>query len=1371
VFNAWLNDGSLFRMRHTVDVRVASAPAGGNPVFTSILASKFPFGIRGDEVNYTDKGLKVAGFGNSEVEVVSPPVTDSAGKVTPAALTTLQQLQSNPPNFPMFKNGTVAFMGDYIDIQGPAFVPTQGGGWAFNSAPTPAPVFHAVWTSNQDVQVPTVYDPAGNPDWSKYAPPYCATCSAPAASKYLNNGSPADACVSGAEASRDQNIYTARITEGLLVATPQNMKPLDQTIRTFVVVAQNTTLTDMVVKFDAIVPSQGATQTVPDINYSFANDGTVVRSLPSVVVPARSYVSRSLFVALKNAATYPLTTLNVTVTETGCTACRSGYVTLNPATALGSLLQPDNAGTNTSITTMDVNASKLAAAGLNNPSRNSGGPGAPSWTNNYAPNPSWTNPSWTNPSWTNPSWTNPSLTNPSLTNPSWTNPSWTNPSMTNPSWTNPSWTNPSWTNPSWTNPSWTNPSWTNPSWTNPSWTNPSWTNPSWTNPSWTNPSWTNSSMSDVNYTITNTGNTTSNYHVKVVGTTSATQPIQLNMTKWYQTPGAVNCQLVEVPRFLPVVSVPDIRGSVLSPDAQVDPKPTDGSATNATVTLAPGESAIITLRADLPMQQMAEQVGSKVGVAAVPSTFVPDGTTYKNLQGASGGGATAGVGKVSTTSLTYSPVAGSNPAEGVVTVNVSGTGAPVPTGSVVIILNGKQLAASYPLGALTDPPGQATITFSPPPAPGDTLAAYYAGDGVYMASTSAPTSVSRRLRVFADVNVRGTGASDVTVIVKDPNDVNTAVVYVGGTRIYGVNSFGVYVGTIPPVQGLSTVTINVSDNGLTVSGDVTVPEKPIIISPTTGSYAVTGSALPVTWTSTTSPDGFSVDETWPTSATWRISTSGTARTASYLSNPAPAGVTFGLSVWAYKKGGALTGDVDPSSYIQAYNYSADPGPQVYSVSVAPAPVASRTRLNILNFAPVTGGTGTMVTYAASVIPSSGVAVPLGSVTFSAQGQVVTVPLQGGIATFGPILYQADTAATAAAGYSATVQATYNGSAIHSSSVAFPFPMTNSAWRIPDSLDAVCSDGNPAGTVIDPANPFAARASQITCPTATTDPAFGQDGSITRNPQSFTVSTSGLTAIDGITGLTWTKLDATVRADAASAAAYCAALGTDGYTDWRLPTVREAVTITNTGRTGSAVGAASFFGYVDNGALWTTDSFHGNASLPWVVALNYPIMMSSSGSTWPGTSCVRGNKIPATGGNFIVNFTGVPGIRFDMATGLYWQADATVAPANWLGALNYCKTLSLGGLVWRLPNLKELSSIVDISAVSPSIDTLAFPGTVSGPYWTSTPLPNRLWEAYTIDFSYGAGSIDDYTNDMVLQHAVRCVGAPANTQNIMYIQGG
>jgi hypothetical protein len=193
--------------------------------------------------------------------------------------------------------------------------------------------------------------------------------------------------------------------------------------------------------------------------------------------------------------------------------------------------------------------------------------------------------------------------------------------------------------------------------------------------------------------------------------------------------------------------------------------------------------------------------------------------------------------------------------------------------------------------------------------------------------------------------------------------------------------------------------------------------------------------------------------------------------------------------------------------------------------------------------------------------------------------------------------------------------------------------------------------------------------------------------------------------------------------------------------------------------------------VNNAALWTTDAFAGS-SAAWVLKLNYPVMDTSNGWSWPGTSCVRGARIPATGGSFIVGLATLPNVRFDVGTRIYWQADpATTVTATWLGALNYCKNLALDGLTWRLPNLKELSSLVDISASHPAIDTSVFPGTVSGPYWTSTPVPNRLWEAYTIDFSYGQGSYDDFVNDMVIPHAVRCVAEPPVVQNIMYIQGG
>lgn len=49
--------------------------------------------------------------------------------------------------------------------------------------------------------------------------------------------------------------------------------------------------------------------------------------------------------------------------------------------------------------------------------------------------------------------------------------------------------------------------------------------------------------------------------------------------------------------------------------------------------------------------------------------------------------------------------------------------------------------------------------------------------------------------------------------------------------------------------------------------------------------------------------------------------------------------------------------------------------------------------------------------------------------------------------------------------------------------------------------------------------------------------------------------------------------------------------------------------------------------------------------------------------------------------------------------------------------------------WRLPSIKELASIADLGCVSPAIDSSAFPGTLSIPYWSSTPVasnPSLAW---------------------------------------------
>jgi len=75
-----------------------------------------------------------------------------------------------------------------------------------------------------------------------------------------------------------------------------------------------------------------------------------------------------------------------------------------------------------------------------------------------------------------------------------------------------------------------------------------------------------------------------------------------------------------------------------------------------------------------------------------------------------------------------------------------------------------------------------------------------------------------------------------------------------------------------------------------------------------------------------------------------------------------------------------------------------------------------------------------------------------------------------------------------------------------------------------------------------------------------------------------------------------------------------------------------------------------------------------------------------------------------------------------------------------------------GVSWRLPNVKELASIVDRSRVSPAIDPAAFPATPSGWFWSSSPYVGDTYYAWSVYFSYGFV----YSDYRVSSGAVRLV---------------
>jgi len=110
---------------------------------------------------------------------------------------------------------------------------------------------------------------------------------------------------------------------------------------------------------------------------------------------------------------------------------------------------------------------------------------------------------------------------------------------------------------------------------------------------------------------------------------------------------------------------------------------------------------------------------------------------------------------------------------------------------------------------------------------------------------------------------------------------------------------------------------------------------------------------------------------------------------------------------------------------------------------------------------------------------------------------------------------------------------------------------------------------------------------------------------------------------------------------------------------------------------------------------------------------------------------------------------------DSKTGLTWQDNSAVKETKmtWQDAKSYCSELSLGGYSdWRLPNIKELQSIVDISHYKPAIKNGFKYVNTSDYYWSSSEDVSDTKNAWVVYFNSG----DTCYNYKTSMGYVRCV---------------
>lgn len=353
------------------------------------------------------------------------------------------------------------------------------------------------------------------------------------------------------------------------------------------------------------------------------------------------------------------------------------------------------------------------------------------------------------------------------------------------------------------------------------------------------------------------------------------------------------------------------------------------------------------------------------------------------------------------------------------------------------------------------------------------------------------------------------------------------------------------------------------------------------------------------------------------------------------------------------------------------------------------------------------------------------------------------------------------------------EVTADGSTVWSYSISQSvFRVTRYGYDYPGLVGTGLNPGEYPGlpyAVVDSAQTNCYNATNSIASPAPGAPFSGQDAQYAGASMSYVRSADGRTVYDQRTGLTWTQtpdldgngiINATDKLTYASALAYPDTLNEQvygGYTDWRLPSIKELYSLMNfSGVDVSGIVAnqpvpfvdTNFFafGYGDTNAgdrvidaQFASDTLYTDTVMSGQEAMFGLNLADGRIKGYPTTDkgyyvyFVRGNT--NYGRNAFVD--NGDGTITDYATGLQWQQSDSGTGMNWQNALAYAEALNLAGYQdWRLPNAKELQSILDYTrapgitgsaAISPIFSCTAITneaGALDFPwYWSSTTHAN------------------------------------------------
>jgi len=312
---------------------------------------------------------------------------------------------------------------------------------------------------------------------------------------------------------------------------------------------------------------------------------------------------------------------------------------------------------------------------------------------------------------------------------------------------------------------------------------------------------------------------------------------------------------------------------------------------------------------------------------------------------------------------------------------------------------------------------------------------------------------------------------------------------------------------------------------------------------------------------------------------------------------------------------------------------------------------------------------------------------------------------------------------------------------------------NSCVAVPSSMEVTCTGQTKCYN----------ETVEMTCPTEG-NAFYGQDAQYAAwgycTPRDYTVSgpSGNDIVIDNNTGLEWQRVLPTSYAGCSGgspagtkclwqeAVDHCSALTYGGFSDWRLPTSKELTTLIDYGRWGISIDTDAF-PFTRMTGHWSVSSIAEIPQNAWFVHFTYAYVTDTSKGEALDVRCVRGAVLAE---NAFVETT-VEGkvIVTDSTTGLLWTKEY-VRDVTWRNAIAHCESLNYGGYNdWRLPNVKELSTLIDDTLSSP---TSTFPDMPQNHLWSSSSDVSDTSIAWVVYFT-GAGV---HSDDKVTTNYALCV---------------